>query len=77
MDIINVSVKLSGGTPNSAPIFPSAGVTMVEENGEMNVKQETKIVATHFLCRAQFRGCSGSSGPFHDIFEFSVLGVRV
>ncbi len=40
---------------------------MVEEKGEMNVKRETRIVATHFRCHDQFMGLSGSFGPSQDI----------
>ena len=42
-----------------------AGATMEEETGEMNVKDETTIVAAHLRRLAQFFGFSGSSAPFH------------
>lgn len=40
-----------------------AGATMVEETGDMNVKQETSRVAAHFLERLQLSGFLGSFGP--------------
>jgi hypothetical protein len=40
-----------------------AGVTMVDEKGEIKVKQETRIVAVHFRLADQFRGFSTSYGP--------------
>ena len=52
--------------PRSVLISSSTGVTMVEEKGEMNVKQETSMVATHFLCHDQLSGFSGSWGPSQD-----------
>ena len=40
---------------------------MVEEKGDIKVKQDTRIVAAHFRCQDQFMGFSGSFGPSHDI----------
>lgn len=45
-------------------IVDNAGETMVEETGEINVKDDTNKVATHFLERVQLSGFAGSSGPF-------------
>lgn len=41
----------------------SAGATIVDESGEIKVKDETKIVAVHLRNRCQLRGLEGSSGP--------------
>lgn len=41
----------------------SAGVTIVDENGEMKVKSDTRIVTVHLRFCDQFRGFLGSSGP--------------
>jgi len=43
----------------------NAGATIDDETGEMNVKEDTTIVAAHLFLRVQFFGFSGSSGPFH------------
>lgn len=48
---------------NSLPMVGNAGVTIVDENGEMNVKRETRIVVIHFCLLLQFRGLEGSFGP--------------
>lgn len=56
-----------GPIPSSEPIWPSAGVTMVDEKGEMKVKHETRIVAVHFLAHGQLNGFSGSSGPSQEM----------
>lgn len=39
-----------------------AGVTIVEEKGEMKVKRETRMVVVHFWRLDQFRGLEGSEG---------------
>lgn len=41
----------------------SAGATMDDETGEMNVKEETTSVAAHLCFLSQFLGFAGSSGP--------------
>ena len=41
----------------------SAGATIVDERGEMKVKDETRMVAVHLRKRCQLRGLEGSSGP--------------
>lgn len=48
MDSINCET-ISSSTLNSAAIVDSAGATIDELTGEMNVKQETVIVAPHFF----------------------------
>lgn len=48
---------------NSVARSGRAGASMVEETGEMKVKQETRIVDSHFLFLAQLWGFEGSSGP--------------
>lgn len=53
----------SPSIPNSAPMSSSTGVTIVDENGEMNVKHDTRSVAVHFRCCDQFSGFDGSVGP--------------
>lgn len=55
--------SMSDLIPNSCAMVGSAGATMVDDTGEMNVKHETKSVETHFLDRLQLRGFDGSSGP--------------
>lgn len=40
-----------------------AGATIVDERGEIKVKDETNIVAVHLRKRCQLRGLEGSSGP--------------
>lgn len=54
--------------PNSPAIVPSAGATIDDDTGEMNVKTDTSSVAVHFLRTGQFLGFSGSSWPSHDTF---------
>lgn len=46
----------------SLAIWSRAGATIVDETGEMKVKQETSTVADHFRFRVQFRGFVGSEG---------------
>lgn len=48
---------------NSFARSGKAGASMVEETGEMNVKQETRIVESHFLRLVQLCGLEGSWGP--------------
>lgn len=50
---------------NSLARTGRAGANMVEETGEMNVKQETKTVAVHFFDFGQFFGFEGSFGESH------------
>lgn len=42
-----------------------AGASIVEETGDMKVKQDTRMVAVHFLYFGQFFGLEGSFGPSH------------
>jgi hypothetical protein len=53
---------------NSAAIADRAGATIEDETGEMNVKDDTTIVAAHFLLKLQFFGFSGSLGPCHETY---------
>lgn len=46
----------------SLAIWSRAGATIVDETGEMKVKQETSTVADHFRLALQFRGFVGSEG---------------
>lgn len=48
--------------PKSALTRSRAGAIMVEETGEMNVKQDTMMVAVHLRATDQFRGFVGSDG---------------
>jgi hypothetical protein len=57
-------MKPSGMSKSSA-MAGSAGVTIVEENGDMKVNNDTRIVAVHFRVCDQFRGFRGSYGPSH------------
>lgn len=52
-------------TFRSAASDGSAGATIDEETGEMNVNSDTVMVAAHFFLLLQFFGFSGSSGPSH------------
>lgn len=52
-------------------MFFSAGATSEEDTGEMNVKQDTRKVATHFRLVDQFFGLSASSGPVHVTYNLS------
>ena len=52
-------------TLKSAARDGSAGATIDEETGEMNVNSETVMVAAHFFVALQFFGFSGSSSPSH------------
>lgn len=47
------------------------GDTMVEDRGEMSVKEEMTNVAIHFLRLGQFLGFLGSEGESH-----VTLGIR-
>jgi hypothetical protein len=51
------------GMLNSSPITVSTGVTIVEENGDIKVKSDTRIVVIHFCLLLQFSGLLGSLGP--------------
>jgi hypothetical protein len=51
------------GISKSSPISGNAGVTIVDEKGEMNVKSDTSIVATHLRLLLQLSGLRGSFGP--------------
>jgi hypothetical protein len=72
MDMTSCCIKPSG-ISKSLDILGRAGVTIVDEKGEMKVNSETKMVATHFRFHDQLRGLSGSSGPSHVTY---VLLVR-
>jgi hypothetical protein len=50
---------------NSSAITGSAGVTIVDEKGEMKVNIETSIVTTHLRLFDQLSGFRGSCGPSH------------
>src|SRR5699024_7447617 len=65
MDMTSACMK-PGATPRSRPMSSSAGATIVDEKGEMKVKQDTRIVVVHFFCQVQFMGFAGSAGPSHD-----------
>lgn len=56
--------SMSDLIPNSVAIVDNAGETIVDETGEINVKDDTSKVATHFFERLQLSGFAGSSGPF-------------
>lgn len=58
---------------NSDAIVERAGATIEDETGEMKVKDETTMVAAHFLLKLQFFGFSGSSGPSHEIWLVSAI----
>lgn len=53
-----------------------AGATIVEDTGEIKVKQDTKSVEIHFLGRLQLRGLDGSSGPDHVTYSASIPSIR-
>lgn len=57
------------GMLNSLPITGNAGVTIVEEKGDMKVKSDTSIVVIHFRLLLQFRGLLGSFGPSQVIYK--------
>ena len=54
---------------NSLAILVKAGATIDDETGEMNVKDDTTIVAAHFFFIVQFFGFSGSLVPFHVTYQ--------
>ena len=54
--------------PNSLDIDGRAGATIEDDTGEMKVKDDTTIVAAHFLLNVQFLG---SSGPSQDTWRAS------
>ena len=58
---------------NSAAIADRAGATIEDDTGEMNVKDDTTIVAAHFLLKLQFFGFPGSSGPSHETCVLSAI----
>lgn len=57
------------GMRNSSPMTGNAGVTIVEEKGDMKVKSDTSIVVSHFLLLDQFNGLLGSFGPSQVIYK--------
>ena len=63
--------------PNSFEIVVRAGATIEDETGDMNVKDDTTIVAAHFLPKLQFFGFSGSSGPSHETCLKSVNNMEI
>ena len=62
---------------NSDAIVERAGATIEDETGDMKVKDDTTIVAAHFLLKLQFFGFSGSSGPSHETWLASTISTCV
>lgn len=61
---------------NSDAIVERAGATIEDETGDMKVKDDTTIVAAHFLLKLQFFGFSGSSGPSHETWLVSAISTN-
>ena len=56
------------GISKSSPMSGKTGVTIVDENGDMNVNSDTSMVATHLRLLFQLRGLLGSFGPSQVIY---------
>lgn len=61
---------------NSLEIDDNAGATIVDDTGEINVKDETRTVETHFRWRLQLRGLAGSFGPDQVTLTMSSVVVK-